>query len=310
MNRKNFLKNSLLAGTAVATGSTFSNAQAKSLHKSDLLQTHDFKLKYSPHFGMFENHAGRDLIDQLRFMSEIGFRGFEDNGLMRRSPETQERIGEELARQDMQMGVFVIDKGGNGANSFTAGNPEYTNIFVEACKEAVEVAKRVNATWMTVVPGNFTRHLPLDIQTSHVIDTLRRGAEIFEPHGLVMVLEPLSDTPDLFLRTSTQTHMICRAVDSPACKILYDIYHLQKNEGNLITNIDYCWDEIAYFQLGDNPGRNEPGTGEINYQNVFAHIYQKGYEGIMGMEHGKSISGKEGELALIDAYVKADDFEV
>lgn len=267
-----------MTGSALATGTAFSKPNTEPLNKSDLLQNHDFKLKYSPHFGMFENHTGRDLIDQLRFMSEVGFRGFEDNGLMRRSPDTQERIGEELARLDMQMGVFVIDKGGNGANTFTAGNSEHTNIFVEACKEAVEVAKRVNATWMTVVPGNFTRHLPLDIQTSHVIDTLRRGAEIFEPHGLVMVLEPLSDTPDLFLRTSAQTHMICRAVDSPACKILYDIYHLQKNEGNLITNIDYCWDEIAYFQLGDNPGRNEPGTGEINYQNVFAHIYHKGYE--------------------------------
>ena len=218
MNRKNFLKNSLLAGTALSTGTVFTNQKKDHLNKSDLLQKHDFKLKYSPHFGMFENHAGRDLLDQLQFMSDVGFRGFEDNGLMRRSPETQERIGKELARLDMQMGVFVIDKGGNGANSFTAGNSEYTNIFVEACKEAVEVAKRVNATWMTVVPGNFTRHLPLDIQTSHVIDTLRLGAEIFEPHGLVMVLEPLSDTPDLFLRTSVQTHMICRAVDSPACK--------------------------------------------------------------------------------------------
>ena len=84
---------------------------------------------------------------------------------------------------------------------------------------------------------------------------------------------------------------------------------MQKNEGNLITNIDYCWDEIAYFQLGDNPGRKEPGTGEINYKNIFKHIYDKGFDGIMGMEHGKSMDGEEGELALIDAYVRADDFE-
>lgn len=267
-----------------------------------------FNLNYAPHFGMFRQHAGEDLIDQIKFMSDAGFTALEDNGMMGRTPDMQERIGEELARRDMQMGVFVIDKGGNSANSFTAGEPEYTEIFVNACQEAVEVAKRVNATWMTVVPGNFTRDLPMGIQTSHVIETLRRGAEVLEPHGLVMVLEPLSDTPELFLRTSAQTHMICKAVNSPACKILYDIYHMQKNEGHLITNIDLCWDEIAYFQQGDNPGRNEPGTGEINYRNVFAHIYEKGFDGIMGMEHGNAHEGREGEQAVIAAYKEADDF--
>jgi hydroxypyruvate isomerase len=83
-----------------------------------------------------------------------------------------------------------------------------------------------------------------------------------------MVLEPLSDTPDLFLRETAQTYMICKAVNSPSCKILFDIFHMQRNEGHLIPHIDWTWDEIAYFQIGDNPGRNEPTTGEINF--VFA----------------------------------------
>lgn len=288
------------------TGGSAAFANFRRVSETGMQET--FNLNYAPHFGMFRQHAGEDLIDQIKFMSDAGFTALEDNGMMGRTPDMQERIGEELARRDMQMGVFVIDKGGNSANSFTAGEPEYTEIFVNACQEAVEVAKRVNATWMTVVPGNFTRDLPMGIQTSHVIETLRRGAEVLEPHGLVMVLEPLSDTPDLFLRTSAQTHMICKAVNSPACKILYDIYHMQKNEGHLITNIDLCWDEIAYFQQGDNPGRNEPGTGEINYRNVFAHIYEKGFDGIMGMEHGNAHEGREGEQAVIAAYKEADDF--
>lgn len=287
---------------------TGAGAMAGPNRKKSSLQN-DFKLNYAPHFGMFRHHAGNDPIDQLKFMAERGFTALEDNGLMRRDPEMQKKIGDQLAKLDMQMGVFVIDKGGNGANTFAAGKDEHTEIFVNACKEAVEVAKRVNAKWMTVVPGNFERRLPLDIQTSNVIETLRRGAEIFEPHGLVMVLEPLSDTPDLYLRTSAQTHMICKAVDSPSCKILYDIYHMQKNEGHLIRNINLCWDEIAYFQQGDNPGRNEPGTGEINYKNVFKHIYDRGFEGVMGMEHGNSMDGEEGEQAVIDAYVEADSFE-
>jgi hydroxypyruvate isomerase len=312
MNRKNFLKNSLLTGASVYAGtSTVFNQQSTFSHKStktDIQKMNNFNLKYAPHFGMFRQHAGDDLIDQLKFMSDTGFMALEDNGLMGRELDIQEKIGAQLAKSGMEMGVFVIDKGGNGANSFTAGKDEFTQIFVNACKEAVDVAKRVNAKWMTVVPGNFSRDLPVDIQTSNTIETLRRGAEVLEPHDLIMVLEPLSDTPDLFLRTSAQTQLICKAVDSPSCKILYDIYHMQKNEGNLINNIDLCWDEIAYFQQGDNPGRNEPGTGEINFQNVFGHIYDKGFDGIVGMEHGNSMDGKEGEQAVIDAYIEADDF--
>src|SRR5690606_2941657 len=139
-------------------------------------------------------------------------------------------------------------------------------------------------------------------QTGNVIEALRRGAEILEPHGLVMVLEPLSDTPNLFLRTPDQTYMICKAVNSPACKLLYDFFHMQRNLGNVIAHLDQTWEEIAYIQVGDVTGRKEPTTGEMNYKNIFKHLFEKGYKGIVGMEHGLSKQGKEGEEALIKAY--------
>jgi len=123
------------------------------------------------------------------------------------------------------------------------------------------------------------------------------------------VLEPLNtltDHPGMFLTTSPQAYAICRAVNSPACKILFDCYHQQITEGNLIPNIDAAWDEIAYIQVGDNPGRNEPTTGEINYCTVFHHLHDKGYDGIVGMEHGQSTPGRAGEQAVIDAYVTSD----
>jgi hydroxypyruvate isomerase len=241
-------------------------------------------------------------------MHEQGFRSIEDNGLLGRPVEEQERIGKELARLGMTMGVFVVDGGDNWKVSLTTGNKDFLDTFIKTCHRCVEAARRVNAKWMTVVPGFFDRKLPIDIQTANVINALRRGAEIFEPHGLIMVLEPLSDTPELFLRGSHQSYMICKAVNSPSCKILYDIYHMQRNEGNILPNIDMCWDEIAYFQIGDNPGRKEPTTGEINYKNIFKHIYDKGYRGIMGMEHGNAAPGKEGELSLIRAYRECDSF--
>jgi len=305
MERRNFVKKSLIGAGALGMTGT---AKAFSKPPSSSNKDDTFNLNYAPHQGMFRNHAGDDFVDQIKFMADRGFRGIEDNGMMGRSVEEQKRIGKELERQGMTMGVFVIDKGGNSANTFAAGKQEHTDIFLDGCRRAVEVAKRVNAKWMTVVPGDFARWLPMDIQTANVVETLKRAAEIFEPHGLVMVLEALSDTPDLFLRTTPQAYLICKAVDSPSCKVLYDAYHMQKNEGNLITNIDRAWDEIVYIQVGDNPGRKEPYTGEVNYRNVFRHLYDKGFDGIVGMEHGLSQGGKEGEEKLIAAYRKADDF--
>lgn len=308
MKRRNFIaKTSLAAGTTALAGAA---GYAFTAEASAVPPAAKFNMQYAPHFGMFESHAGKDVISQLEFMADNGFMALEDNGMMGRPVAEQEKIGKELARSGMTMGVFVIDKGGNSQNTLAAGKSEYVDIFLEGCKKAVEVAKRVNAKWMTVVPGDYERNLPIGIQTANVIEALRRGAEIFEPHGLVMVLEPLSDSPNLFLRYSDQTYLICKAVNSPTCKLLYDIYHMQKNEGQLITYMDMCWDEIAYFQIGDNPGRKEPTTGEINYKNVFEHIYKKGYRSVMGMEHGNSRPGKEGELALIQAYRTVDGFKV
>jgi hydroxypyruvate isomerase len=317
MKRRDFVSKTLAAGTtalalgSTALASTTTNAFVKSpAPVSAPAPKKRFKLNYAPHFGMFKNSAGNDLIDQLKFMADNGFMALEDNGLMGRPVEMQQKIGDQMAKLGMTMGVFVVDKGGNGANSLAAGKPEYVDIFLNGCRRAVEVAKRVNAKWMTVVPGDFERSLPIGIQTANVIEALRRGADILAPHGLVMVLEPLSDTPNLFLRYSDQTYMICKAVNSPACKNLFDIYHMQKNEGHIITNINHTWSETPYFQIGDNPGRKEPGTGEINYKNIFKHIHSKGYTGVMGMEHGNAYPDKKGELALIDAYVQADSFAV
>ncbi|MFB9293109.1 hydroxypyruvate isomerase family protein [Persicitalea jodogahamensis] len=306
MRRRNFVKSSLgLAGAATLVGSSAAaNPTAK----------FDYHLKYAPHFGMFKNSAGNDLIDQLKFMADQGFTALEDNGMMKRPVEEQERIAKEMSRLGMEMGVFVIDKGGNGANTLAAGKQEYIDIFLDGCRRAVEVGKRVNAKWATVVPGDFERNLPIGVQTGNVIDALRRGSEILEKSGLVMVLEPLSDSPNLFLRTSDQTYEICRGVNSPSCKILFDIYHMQKNEGHIIPHIDWTWSEIDYFQIGDNPGRKEPTTGEINYKNIFKHIYDRSKKEnksfIMGMEHGNFYPGKEGEMKLIKAYQESDGFSV
>jgi len=269
-----------------------------------------FNLNYAPHLGMFKNTVGDDPIDQINYMADLGFRAFEDNGMSSRSVDLQNKISKTLVNRGMKMGVFVAHKIYWDKPNLSSGDDDYRNEFLNYIENSVEVAKRVNAKWMTVVPGHLDLRKDMSYQTSNVVETLKRACDILEPHGLVMVLEPLNfrDHPGLFLTESPQAFQICKAVDSPSCKILFDIYHQQIQEGNLIPNIDDTWDEIAYFQIGDNPGRKEPTTGEINYKNVFKFIYEKGFEGILGMEHGNSIQGERGEKALVDAYLEADSF--
>lgn len=306
MRRSDFLKNSgLIFGSSILGTQHLS---AKNMNDFESIKDVPFKMDYAPHQGMFSASVGKNFLDEIQYMYDLGFRSIEDNGMPGRSVEEQVKVGELLSKLGMRMGVFVVPKGGNSANTLAAGKQEHVDVFLKGCRDSVEIAKRVNAKWVTVVPGDYERRLPIGVQNANVIEGLKRGAEIFEPHGITMVLEPLSDTPDLYLRYTDQAYEICKAVDSPSCKILYDAYHQQKNEGNLINLMNQCWSEIAYIQVGDNPGRKEPTTGEINYKNVFKWLHNKGYSGIIGMEHGMSKSGKEGELALVKAYRDVDNF--
>lgn len=299
MNRRDFVSTGLMGAAALGCGTIEAQEQGSA-----------FKLKYAPHFGMFKNSAGSDLVDQIMFAADQGFTAWEDNGMKGRSVDVQERIAQAMAQRDMQMGVFVAHTIHWREPNLASGDEELRAQFLSEIEESVEVAKRVNATWMTVVPGFVDLRLDMGYQTANVVESLRRASDILEPHGLVMVLEPLNplNHPGLFLTKIPQAYQVCRAVDSPACKILNDLYHQQITEGNLIPNIDRAWDETGYFQIGDNPGRKEPTTGEINYKNVFKHIHSKGFTGILGMEHGNYQSGKEGEEALIAAYRSVDDF--
>ena len=306
MQRRSFIKNSLFTTAAFSTSAsaTFANK------KSDLSAGKEFKLKYAPHLGMFKESAGEDPIDQLNFMADQGFRAFEDNGMKGREVALQEKMAATMAKRGLEMGVFVAHKIYWKDANLASGKEDWRAEFLSDIKSSVEVAKRVNAKWMTVVPGHVDLRLDMGYQTANVIETLKQASAILEPHGLVMVLEPLNfrNHPGLFLTKAAQAYNICRSVNSPACKILFDIYHQQIQEGNLIPNIEKSWEEIAYFQVGDNPGRNEPTSGEINYKNVFKYIFEQGFKGVVGMEHGNSKDGKEGEMRVIEAYREVDNF--
>ncbi len=307
MNRRDFV-----ATTLATAGLTSLPLAASALaQESSPTEIKPFKLKYAPSLGMFRNHAGNDTIDNIKFCHDQGFRAVFENGMMGKSPEEQEKIAKTLADLKMDLGPFVLYADfGKASMVYKSGSVK--DMLIDLMKKGVECAKRSNAKTALLVPGRYDLSMEWGYQTANVIDNLRYCMEICEPANMVLVLEPLNpyDHSGLFLTKMPQAYEICRAVNSPCCKIVNDMYHQQITEGNIIPNIDRSWSEIGAFHIGDNPGRKEPTTGEINYRNVFAHIHKKGYQGVLCMEHGLSKGGKEGEQALLAAYRWCDDFEV
>ena len=307
MNRRHFVHSSLATGAALLAGIPRASAQGA---PAPAAKTGTFQLNYGPHFGMFQASAGDDLTDQLKFAADQGFRAWEDNGMGGRPVDVQEKLAAAMRQLGITMGVFVAMADFKNV-TFASPEADKRDKILSDLRAALEVAKRVNAKWMTIVPGCVDPKLDHEFQTGNVIDTFRRCADLCEPAGITMVMEPLNthrDHPGVFLQTVPQAYAICRAVNHPSCKILYDIYHAQIQCGNLIPNFDLAWTEVPYCQVGDNPGRKEPGTGEINYHNIFRHLHGKGFTGVVGMEHGNSLPGKEGDAAVIRAYREADNF--
>jgi hydroxypyruvate isomerase len=304
MDRRDFLGTSVVAGAGLLTAGAAARAQAPSEGAQK-----KFKLKYAPTFGMFEAHAGKDPIAQLHFMAEAGFSALLDGGFLGRPKEMQDKLAKEMESLGMTLaGPYCSTT--VGGQSLVAGTDQkegYAKYYQGICEQL----KRVNGKWFLVVPGALVKGLTMEQMTTNLVENLKAIMKEVEPTGCIMTLEPLNprDHKGLFLTKIPQSVEICKSVGSPACKIVNDLYHQQITEGDLIPNIKSAWDYIAHYHLGDSPGRKEPTTGEINYRSIFKFLHEKGYQGVLGMEHGKSKGGKEGELALLDAYRWCDAFD-
>ncbi len=308
MNRRKFIRDGIGAAAAaglVSPGGVLASPRPHGIAPPGT----KFKMRYAPSIGQFRAHAGADPVAQIRFAADEGFTAMFDNGIMNRPPAEQDAIVKEITARGMILGPFVLYADFT-VESFVLDAKETRDMLLGKMKQGVETMKRTNVKQALVVPGRYNQRMPWDYQTANVVENLRACMEVCEPAGLVVVLEPLNprDHPGLFLTKMAQAFAICRAVKSPSCKILDDIYHQQIAEGDLIPNIDSCWEELVAFHIGDNPGRKEPTTGEINYRNIFRHLRDKGYTGALCMEHGQSKPGKDGERAVIDAYRSCDDF--
>jgi hydroxypyruvate isomerase len=300
MNRRTFAKKGMLAGAfSLSAFGRRANSSAKEPA---------FRMKFSPEFGIFADIAGKDPTEQIKWGYDHGFRAWENTGLKNRSVEEQEKISKTVQSLGMEFGQFVGTLTFKDV-TFAGRDASLREKVLQDVHASVEIAKRMNTKFIHNVLGMADPKLPWDFQMANAIDLLKRIAEIYEPHGLIMVMESMNhkiDHPGMFLHTIPQAYALAKAVGSPSVKVLFDFYHVQIQEGNVLPTLDYAWDEIAYIQMGDTPGRNEPTTGEINFPNVLQHVHDKGYRGFVGMEHGSSKPGKEGDLATLNAYRAVD----
>lgn len=268
-----------------------------------------FSLAYAPHEGSFASRGG--LIEQIAFAADQGFTAWEDNEARGRPVAEQVRMAKALQQRGMTMGVFVasMPKWAQSRPLLGAADGAEREAFLADIRGSIDVAKRLNAKHMTVVTGFLDPKVPVEIQTARLIDVMRRAGDIVAPHGIAMVMEPLNtrtNHPGVYMQSIAQGFAIARGANSPGVKILADLYHEQIQSGNLIPVLETCWSEIGYLQFGDNPGRNEPGTGEINYRNIVRWLRTRRYGGVIGMEHGNSNTGRAGEERLIAAYRAID----
>jgi hydroxypyruvate isomerase len=265
---------------------------------------YNYHLRYAPRIGLIPDLP---VPRQLEMYAEWGFRAFEYNGLPRHSNQEIESFRKVMDKLSMSMGVFVVNSGGWKTSAMV--DAQYHPQFLKDVDRAVEIHRIIGNECATVTSGVAVPNLTFTEQTNFCVEALKRAAERVEKTKMVLVLEPLNirvDHAGYFVVFSEHAHEIISRVNHPQVRILFDIYHQQISEGNVINHIRKYWDWIGYFQVGDVPGRKEPGTGEVNWRNVFKAIHEKGFKGILGMEHGLSVAGEPGLKKCFEAYREAD----
>jgi len=231
-------------------------------------------------------------IERIIKVAELGLPAFEFWNWRNKDIPVMQRVKEECG---LKISAFCIEPSGNLVNL------EDKDKFIHALKESIEVAHKLNCQRLIVTTGNQLSNIPRDIQYRNIIENLANAAKIAEKENIILLLEPLNtlvDHPGYFLSSSREGFNIINEVASPNVRLLYDVYHQQITEGNLISTIERNIEKIGHFHIADVPGRHEPGTGEINYTNILKKIDELGYNGFIGLEY-YPLNGSEKSLKYI-----------
>jgi hydroxypyruvate isomerase len=278
-----------------------------------------WKLRYASHLGyrspdtpLFRESVGSlDPEAHIAFAAELGFAGVQYALARVRPVEEQERVGRAISRYGLETGCVVYA----GRDKFTAplwGNPlgKVRDVLSAELLAAFETAKRIHSKYVVVISGADSNR-PLGEQRAAMADNLRWAASLTERADITLLLEAISsrNVPNLLLHHIGDALDMVKAVDSPAVRLIFDTGHVQAMDGDLLAHLDACWDATAIVQIADNPGRLEPGAGEINFATILGHLHRRGFGGLVELEHHWSSPGCEVEQRGIE-YLRRLDGEL
>ena len=264
-----------------------------------------WSLRYAPHLGyrppfqpLFAASVGSDdPVEQVRFAADNGFAGVLYAAARGRSPAEQQRVGEALATHGLEPGCILYTTFDNLRNTSWATDSAEAREWIGAeLAQATVAAQRVGARRLAVLGGADPQR-PIAYQRAAFVQNLRYAADIAARAGLTLCLETLSrkSIPGMLLEHMPHALAVVRAVDDPAVRLIFDTSHVQIMDGDLLFHLEEAWDSIAIVQLADNPGRLEPGSGEINFESVLRFLARRGYRGLVELEHGWQEPGLESE---------------
>jgi hydroxypyruvate isomerase len=267
-----------------------------------------YKLRYACELNWFEKEMS--FAQRLDLFKSHGFTAVEYNGLLKHEVAEVEQLRKDLDARGMDFGIFVANPGGWDRSGVV--DPKQHPAFLEEVQKTIRYHKIIKNRAVTTLTGMTLPGVSRSTQRRSCVEGFKKAADLLAGTELALVAEPLNhiDHPGFFMTRADELAEVVSQVNSPNVRMLYDLYHLQVTQGNLIRDFQLYYDVVGYIQTGDVPGRKEPGTGEVNYRNVLKAIYDKGYRGIIGMEHGWSVPGMEGFLRCVKAYRDADQFEV
>lgn len=302
MERRGFLN----IATAAAGGLATFGVEARASQTAQEPAGRPFKLRYACELNWLDKEL--TVPQRLDLFHKHGFQAVEYNGLLRHPLSEVEQIRKELDARGMDFGIFVANPG--GWNRAGVVDPAQHPAFLEELRKTLEYHKVIRNKSVTTLTGPALPGVSRSTQRRSCVLGFKKAAEVLAGTELALVVEPLNhiDHPGFFMTRADELAEVIAQVGSANVRMLYDFYHLQVTQGNLIRDFLQYYDLIGYIQTGDVPGRKEPGTGETNYRNVFKAVYEKGYRGIIGMEHGWSAPGMDGFLRCVLAYRRADDF--
>src|SRR5262245_56710343 len=273
-------------------------------------------LRYASHLGyrapdspLFRESVGSlDLEAHIRFAAELGLAGVQDAWAASRPLDEQRALGAAMERHGLEGGCVVYTTREKiRAPLWAVSEPDARASIATELSSAIEAARHMRARCVVMLSGALP-NVPAALQVAAMVENLRWAADVAVKAGMTLCLESISrrSVPNMLLHHIGEAYAAAKAVNHPALKLVFDTSHIQIMDGDLLANLDAVWDEVALVQIADNPGRLEPGTGEINFANILHAIKARGYAGLIELEHGWSEATRACEQRGIENLQRMD----